>query len=189
MSLTFRNALGRHNVRERFHLLRYVMGLKRASLPLSDGFREALRGAIGTRVPENAYAAFDYQLNRLQDALFDAFGGNRAPRPPPLQQRVFDSTDLPNSVIDIDLLVVFPYGDSTRIVLVEAKYQSAWNNKQLQRKADWLSKLFGPDMAWADRVTPSFVLLSKGRPARVDTCAWPSWMAPKGAPLWIEAFH
>ena len=189
MLLTFRNALTRHNVRERFHLIRYVMGLERTSLPIGPTFRKALGGAIGTSVPNNAYAAFDYQLDRLEDALFDTFADNRAPRLETPRRRILDSTGFRKSVIDIDLLVVFQHGfDSTQIALVEAKYEGAWSNKQLETKANWLSKLFSPDMVWADKVTPSFVLLSKRRPARVDTSAWPPWMAPQGVPLWIEGF-
>ncbi len=190
MSQTFRNALARHNVRERFHLIRYVMGLKRSSLSLGPAFRKELGRAIGTPVPHNAYVVVDYQLACLEEALSDTFGGNRAIRPGEPRRRNLDSTGLPRSVIDIDLMVVFQHGiDSTRIALVEAKYEGAWDNKQLQNKADWLSKLFNPDMVWANCVTPSFVLLSKARPVRVDTSGWPHWMAPEGAPVWIEGFE
>lgn len=180
-----RAALVRHNDRERFHLVRYVMGLERQSLSLGPIFREQLATAIGTAIPQDAYAAFDYQLTRLEDALHDTFGGPaRRSRTP--QRRIRDSTDLQRTVIDIDLLVVFKHLDSTRIAMVEAKYEGAWNNEQLARKARWLSRLFHPDMVWANLVAPSFVLLSKRRPVRVDTSAWPGWMAPNGTPLWIE---
>lgn len=69
-----RTALTHHNHRERFHLVRFVMGLGRQSLVLGSTFREQLSAVIGTAIPENAYAAFDYQLNRLEDALHDTFG-------------------------------------------------------------------------------------------------------------------
>lgn len=181
---SLRNALIHHNDRERFHLVRFVMGLNRPSLPLSPLFREELATAIGTRIPQSAYAAFDYQLSRLEDALYDTFGG-RARRPRTSASRVRESTDLPRTVIDIDLLVVFQHMDSTRIAMIEAKYAGAWDNEQLAKKAAWLSELFRPDMVWANMVEPSFVLLSKRQPAHVDTSTWPDWMAPKGVPLWI----
>ena len=184
----FRNlgaALRHYNDRERFHLVRHVIGLERQSLPLGRIFREELADAIGAPIPRDAYAAFDYQLNRLEDALYDTFA-TRAHRAAAPFRGLRESTDLPRTVIDIDLLVVFERMDSTRIAMVEAKYQGAWNNTQLAKKAEWLSQLFRSDMVWANMVTPSFVMLSKRPPAKVDTSTWPDWMAPQNAPLWME---
>ena len=123
-----------------------------------------------------------YQPNRIEDALYDTFGG-QASGPRTSLTRIRDSTDLPRTVIDIDLPAVFKHMDSTRIAMVGARYEGAWNNEQLAEEAAWLSELFHPDMVWANMVAPSFVLLSKHRPAHVDTSAWPGWMVPKGAPL------
>ena len=177
-----RTALTHHNHRERFHLVRFVMRLRRHSLELGSTFQKELSAVIGTAIPENAYAAFDYQLIRLEDALYDTFA-RRARRPTTPLQRTRESTDLPRTVIDIDLLIEFEQEDSTRIVLVEAKYDGAWDNDQLAKKAAWLSQLFHPKMVWANMVAPSFVLLSRRPPARIDTSGWPGWMVPDGAPL------
>ena len=185
MRQNLRNALMRHNARERFHLVRYAMGLATPSLPLSRTFREDLGRVVEATIPSDAYAATDYQLIRLEDALYDAYR-RRAGPPMSRKNRLRSHTDLPRRVTDVDLLVVFSQKNVERIVLVEAKYKHSWNNAQLSNKADCLSKLFHPTMVWADKVTPSFVLLSSRPPRRVATKTWPAWMAPDRTPLWME---
>ena len=185
MRQRLRSALMRHNARERFHLVRYAMGLATPSLPLGRNFREELGEVVGATVPSDAYAATDYQLIRLEDALYDTYRRRGAPPMSPKNQ-LRSHTDLPRRVTDVDLLVVFSHENVERIVLVEAKYKHSWNNAQLTKKADWLSKLFHPTMVWADKVTPSFVLLSSRPPRRVTTKTWPAWMAPDRTPLWME---
>ena len=179
------HALVRHNARERFHLVRCAMGLPAQSLPLGRTFREELGTVVGATIPSDAYAATDYQLIRLEDALYDTYR-RRGPLAMSPKNRTRSHTDLPRRVTDVDLLVVFSHENVEHIVLVEAKYKHSWSNVQLSKKADCLSKLFHPNMMWADKVTPSFVLLSSRPPRRVTTKTWPAWMAPDGTPLWME---
>ena len=185
MIRSLRNALMRHNARERFHLVRYAMGLPGQSLPLGRTFREELGSVVGATVPGDAYAATDYQLIRLEDALYDTYR-RRSVSPMSFKNRLRSHTDLPRRVTDVDLLIVFSHENAVHIVLVEAKYKSSWSNAQLSKKADCLSQLFHPRMVWADKVTPSFVLLSSNPPRRVTTEGWPAWMAPEGTPLWMK---
>ena len=57
MRQNLRNALVRHNARERFHLVCYAMGLAAApSLPLGRAFREDLGKVVGATIPSDAYA-------------------------------------------------------------------------------------------------------------------------------------
>lgn len=185
MMRSLKSALMRHNERERFHLVRYAMGLAPPSLRLGCTFREELGSVVGATVPRDAFAATDYQLSRLGDALHDTYRRHGLPTMPP-RNRLRNHTDLARSVMDVDLLVVFPHEKAEHIVLVEAKYKNSWNNAQLSKKADCLSELFDPSMAWSDEVRPSFVLLSSRPPRRVSTKNWPEWMAPDGDPRWME---
>lgn len=185
MRRRLRDALMRHNARERFHLVRYAMGLAPPSLPLDRTFREELGRVVGATVPGDAFAATDYQLIRLEDALYDTYRSRSAPPMSP-RNRLRSHTDLARSVMDVDLLVVFSHENLEHIVLVEAKYKNSWNNAQLSKKADCLSELFDPSMVWTGEVRPSFVLLSSRPSRRVNTKGWPAWMAPEGSPLWME---
>ncbi len=165
------------NRKERFILLNEALGEK--TFRLDGGFRHALGQAAGVKVPPDAFVAMDYHLDWIQMALYLAAN----PSPP---------SPIPNSDLfkanqeDVDLLVAFDGDGTTHLILVEAKMETGWTNKQLHSKAQRLRHIFGRDGPGSDLARPHFVLTSPQESQRVNTDTWPEWMAPRGDPLWVE---
>ena len=70
-------------------------------------------------------------------------------------------------------------------MLLEAKLETGWTNKQLKSKAERLSRIFD-DRIRSEIATPYFILLSPRMPQRVATDAWPDWMKPGGDLQWMD---
>ena len=169
------------NRKERFILLREALGSDR----VGDAFRKRLGEAIGVPVPANAFVAMDYHLDWLQMALYLA----RTPNPPspiPKQYVLGEGpAEFNANQMDVDLLVAFDEGAKTHLLLLEAKMETGWTNRQMCKKAKRLRQIFGdpPDRSLAD---PHFVLLSPRRPQRLETDDWPSWMTRDNKPVWMK---
>ena len=164
------------NRKERFILLSDALGRER----LGEGFRTRLGEAIGMAVPAAAYVAMDYHLDWLQMALYLA--GN--PEPP---KRIPKGDLFAGNQEDVDLLVAFDGESTTHLVLVEAKVETGWTNKQLRSKSERLARIFGEGRPGAHLTTPHYVLASPRPPTEnVSTDGWPSWMTWAGRRVWME---
>lgn len=174
-------SLKQFNRKERFILLCQTLGFEDQSFRLSDSFRCRLGDRLNTEVPKDAFAAMDYHLDWLQMAMYLAENA-RPDYPIPNDGLVAGNQQ------DVDLLVCFPSGSRTHLVLIEAKADSAWSNKQLCRKAKRLGKIFGEGQPDTQSVIPSFVLMSPTKPdlERLKTCSWPDWMKPSKKPIWLR---
>ena len=173
----FISHLASFNRKERFILLKKALG--KDTFSLDRCFREELREQIDCPVPSDAFVAMDYHLNWLQIAL------------------EYRNTSLPNSVPndlfpldqqvqlnqqDVDLLIAFQDGSHERVVLIEAKADTSWDNPQLNAKAERLDGIFTD----GDRgVIPHFLLMSPGRSSSIKPEGWPDWMMPNNKPLHI----
>ena len=169
------------NRKERFILLREALGTD--TFCLDDAFRERLGNLLGVTVPADAFVAMDYHLDWIQMALFLA----RTPDPPRFipkpavlgeGQKGFNENQM-----DIDLLVAFDEGATTHLVLLEAKMETGWTNKQMGDKATRLSQIFPAPLATS--VRPYFVLASPKRPGLLDVDEWPGWMKRDREPVWM----
>ena len=88
---------------------------------------------------------------------------------------------------DIDLLIAFDAGGKTYVVLVEAKGDTAWSNRQLGSKATRFQRIFGESPNGTGRIQRHFVLMSPRESNRISTVDWPAWMKSEGGkPHWIE---
>ncbi len=169
------------NRKERFILLCEALG----SDTLGDTFRERLGEAIGVTVPADAFVAMDYHLDWLQMALYLA----RTPNPPspiPKQDVLGEGpAEFNANQMDVDLLVAFDEDAGTKLLLLEAKMETGWTNRQMCTKANRLRQIFG-DPADRSLADPRFVLLSPRHPQRLDTDDWPSWMTRDKEPVWMK---
>ncbi len=164
------------NRKERFILLTEVLGTD----ILGKDFRHRLGGCIGMAVPADAYVAMDYHLDWLQMALYLADS-----RTPPT--RIPNDDLVAGNQEDADLLVAFDGESTTHLVLIEAKVETGWTNKQLKSKAERLGRIFGEGRPGAHLATPHYVLASPEPPSpAVSTADWPGWMTRNGDPAWME---
>lgn len=164
------------NRKERFILLSDALGKER----LGDDFRTRLGDCIGVRVPADAYVAMDYHLDWLQMALYLA----DYPDPP---KRIPKGDLFAGNQEDADLLVAFDGESTTHLVLVEAKVETGWTNRQLKSKAKRLGRIFSEGRPGVQLATPHYVLASPRPPSEnVSTDGWPSWMTREARPVWME---
>lgn len=179
--MSFLEALDRFNRKERFFLVAYALG--RPRFELDSQFRADLQRVVEFPVPADAAAYMDYHLDWLHTAAFlnsplfaEAEHYSNEPRVNTGNQE------------DIDLLIAFRDGAVTRLVMVEAKAESGWTNKQLKSKADRLTRIFGEKGQAVPGVTPTFVLASPKESKGICTSTWPDWMSRRGdrRPIWLE---
>jgi len=166
------HVLKRFNRKERFHLLRHVLGCEGESFRLSAGFREALGANIGQRVPEDALVVMDYHLDWIAMAVWLAERDGIPTKAAPER----NEAQVQGNQEDVDLLVAFKAAGTSHLVLVEAKGDASWDNAQLESKAERLRAIFGEEIADGAKVRPHFVLLAPRESSRIRNRAWPVWM-------------
>lgn len=178
------------NRKERFFL--FTQAADNPQFLLGAQFREDLARATGVAVPADARAYVDYHLDWLHAAVFLSTTDESGPW--------VNSAGVANEFLvstgnqeDIDLLVAFAEGSSTRLILVEAKADTGWTNAQMRSKTRKLKAVFGHDPVPGDApVQPTFCLASPRRPSpRLDATDWPSWMLTTGPdgiarPAWLQ---
>ena len=167
------------NRKERFILLHEALDFHGQSFRLSENFSQRLSDCLGFRVPTTAFVAMDYHLDWLQMALWLADHGDTEVTIPN-EGLVFANQQ------DIDLLVAFEDEAKTRLILIEAKGDTDWYQKQLDLKCARLELIFGRGRPGTSRATPNFILMSPRNPARIDTKSWPTWMTVNGKARWLE---
>ena len=166
------------NRKERFFLIGKALG--NPTFQLSPGFRAELSTSFSIQVPKEAFVAMDYHLDWIHASLV-------------LLERPGDEGVYSNSELivsgnqeDIDLLVAFDAGSTSHLVLLEAKAETGWTNKQMDSTADRFRRIFGERGQRYPEVTPHFALMSPRPPRELKTHVWPSWMTRNGNPEWIE---
>ena len=180
-------ALRSFDRKERFAVLREVLGFDPETPRLHARFREKLSDCIGVSVPEHAFLAMDYHLDWIDMALYLVSKQEIRPESP------FPNEQFPNinqNQQDVDLLIAFEADGtgeaSTHLVHIEAKAYLGWDNTQLARKAKRLRTIFGEDGARWGFATPHYVLMSARRSTDISTQSWPKWMKNEDEPIWLD---
>jgi len=153
--------LKRFNRKERFILLSHAMG--QTAFRLDLGFRDKLRDKLGIAIPGDAFVAMDYHLDWLQMALYLADKGGSL-------SRVIENCNLVRAnQEDIDLLIAFKdERDETHLVLIEAKADTGWTNKQVASKEERLSLI----LDGRSNVKPHYILMSPRKSERLNADRW-----------------
>ncbi len=165
------------NRKERFFLVGAALGNPR--FRLAQDFRTKLGDVFGLDVPHDAFAAMDYHLDwmhvalLLADKAMDNVHSN-------------DPTVVTGNQEDVDLLVAFREGSVTHLLLIEAKAETGWTNKQMSSKARRLRQIFCANGLRYPTVRPHFSLMSPRPPQRLDIREWPTWMTRGGKPIWLK---
>lgn len=174
--------------KERFAVLRDVLGFDCRTPALNEGFRKRLSDCIRVEVPEKVFLATDYHLDWIQIAV------HLAENPDIDRHMPFDSPaadEINKNQQDVDLLVAFEASEmkrpSAHLVLIEAKAYLGWTNGQLSRKTARLGRIFGNDGRKDGVVQPHFVLMTGRVSPNIQTCKWPNWMKDRaGNPFWLK---
>ena len=178
------------NRKERFILLDHVLGQQPGDVfRLNSCFRGKLANKLGLEIREDAFVAMDYHLDWIQMAVHLAIGGLP-------EARVIDNPEIEGvrklfqaNQEDVDLLIAFEEDvQKTHLVMIEAKADTGWTNKQLGSKAGRLGQIF--DKRVLEIVMPHFVLMSpcskSKRKRKIDTDGWPPWMTNGNTAHWLE---
>ena len=160
--MTLMEHLESFNRKERFFLVGNALG--NPDFHLSTAFRAKLEAAFGIQPSSHAFVAMDYHLDWLHASLFLALAEND-------DEGVHLNTETVASgnQEDIDLLVGFEADDTTHLMLIEAKAETGWTNKQTLSKAERLQRIFGKDGARYPRVQPQFGLTSPRPPKQLTS--------------------
>ncbi len=172
---TFLDYLEAFNRKERFFLVAFATGSGvsgKASFRLSDEFRGKLGDAVGLSIPEDALAFMDYHIDWLHAAAVLTRGGTGWPADRIDQAIERVST---GNQEDIDLVVAFADGPANKVVLLEAKAETGWTNKQLDSKVERLRAIFGDDGLKVPGLSATFCLTSPGDTLGLDYTKWPDW--------------
>lgn len=161
------------NRKERFFLVAEALG--KPTFELSDAFRQRVGDAFHLPIPASAFVAMDYHLDWIYASVFlsqdsvDASGVHS------------DSKGLiSGNQEDVDLIIAFGSEGLTHIIMLEAKAETGWTNKQASSKAKRLEDIFGPDGRNFPSVCPHYGLISPRPPGQLDfnnpESPWPRWM-------------
>ena len=180
------NYLKSFNRKERFILLHEVLGFQGQSFRLGEAFCQSLSNCLSAEfgqkrieVPEDAFVAMDYHLDWLQLALW--LTDQRHSKSTIRNDKLFCANQE-----DIDLLVAFSDLRTTHLVLIEAKGDTGWTNRQMRHKAKRLEWIFRVGRPGRGKVTPHFIMMSPRPSLRLNTTGWPDWMVVDGEPKWLE---
>jgi hypothetical protein len=172
--------LSAFNRKERFFVVGWALG--NPAFKLGDHFRQQMSDDVGIAVPADAFCAMDFHLDWIIGCLWLTKGVKGS-------YDVLETGEVNRSNDDIDLLIGFEEGNSTVLLLIEAKGVTGWHNKQLRAKAKRLGSIFGVDEVgglWPG-VRPVFVMTSPTKMAQIDVSEWPGWMRNGDAPRhWLE---
>ena len=155
---------------------------EKAAFRLSFEFRDAISPVVGFEIPESALAFMDYHIDWLHAAAVLTRLGAGWPAQGISQAAERVST---GNQEDVDLVVAFPDGPFTRVLLLEAKAETGWTNKQLDSKVVRLTAIFGPEGAAVPGVVPTFCLTSPVDTAGLVYEKWPSWSLREGRHLFV----
>ncbi len=135
-----------------------------------------LRGQLGETlepltVPATAFVAMDYTLDWMYAAVRRYLEPQTAgPGKPHIWPQ---AGQLAASIEDVDLLIAWQ-DDQPRLLLLEAKGFTGWDNSQLLRKVTRLGSIFGE--LEREAIDVHFILVGPRHSAGVKTDAWPAWL-------------
>lgn len=162
------------NRKERFYLVSQALGNK--DFTLSDEFREQVGNKLNISIPSNAFAAMDYHLDWIYASL-KYFKESKTIYP--------KDENIKATQEDVDLIIAFYNSDTYHLILIEAKGDTAWTNKQLDSKSKRLVKIFGYNGDNWSNVNPYYLIMSPRPSKKLDISIIPKWMLCDGNLNWL----
>ena len=168
------------NRKERFPLVGTALG--KLDCQLDSAFSQRLGDIFAVKVPSDVFVAMDYHLDWIYASAYLSQEGVSAPDKHPNTAGIISGNQE-----DVDLIVAFDTDETTHVIMLEAKAETGWTNKQMDSKANRLRTIFGKEGDTFHQLRPHFGLMSPRTPRRLRTDCWPSWMrSPEGGPMWMK---
>jgi hypothetical protein len=168
------------NRKERFFLVGTALG--NPAFRLDSAFSRRLGDTFALQVPSDVFVAMDYHLDWIYGSAYLSQEGVS-----PSGNHLNIAGNISGNQEDVDLIVAFDAGETTHVIMLEAKAETGWTNKQADSKAERLTAMFGVEGDAFPHLRPHFGLISPRPPRHLITDRWPSWMrSPGGAPLWMD---
>ena len=168
------------NRKERFFLVGTALG--NPDFRLDSAFSQQLGGTFALEVPSDVFVAMDYHLDWIYVSAYLSQEGVDASGTHPNTTGIVSGNQE-----GVDLIVAFDASETTHVIMLEAKAETAWSNRQADSKIERLTAIFGTEGDDFPQLRPHFGLMSPRPPRQLMTDRWPSWMrSPGDAPLWME---
>lgn len=166
------------NRKERFFLIGQALGNK--DFNLSDDFRNVIAKKLNLEIPKDAFVAMDYHLDWIYASLYCAKEGTT--------RFIGDNTKLRlnSNQEDIDLLIAFEKASNYHLVLIEAKAESGWTNKQLSSKSKRFKQIFGVEQCLWNNVQPNLLLTSPRMPLGLQLNVLPNYLFKSIEEIWFQ---
>lgn len=166
------------NRKERFFLIGQALGNE--DFILSDDFRNVLGEKLNLQIPKNSFVAMDYHLDWIYASLYCAKEGTT--------KFIADNTDLKlnSNQEDIDLLVAFKKENIYHLIMIEAKAESGWTNKQLSSKSKRFKQIFGIEQCLWYNVQPHLLLTSPRIPLGLQLNVLPNYLFKPIENIWFQ---
>jgi hypothetical protein len=156
------------NRKERFHLVGQLLG--NCDFTLDPNIFGKLLVLMNLETPSYYYSAMDYHLDWIYASVVLASDNAIFPK-----ER--DNLCITATQEDVDFLIAFVDDtDVTHLIMIEAKGDTSFTNKQIESKANRLKAIFGDDGFKWDKVQPHFVLCSPARPQLLNLDSIPAFM-------------
>jgi len=168
--------LRKFNRKERFFLIGEALGNN--SFSLSNEFRLRVATKLNLKVPSDAFVAMDYHLDWIYASLFVA-------RRNTIDFIEQNDLKLNKNQEDIDLLIAFKTGVYYHLILIEAKAETGWTNKQLNSKASRLKEIFGNNKCIWENVIPHFLIISPRKPRALKLDVLPPYLHRAMENIWL----
>jgi len=165
------------NRKERFFLIGQALGNK--DFRIADVFRDAISKKINLDIPSDAFAAMDYHLDWIYASLYCNEKGTT--------EFITDNPlGLNANQEDVDFIIAFKKDEIYHLVLIEAKAESGWTNKQLSSKIEKLRSIFGFNSCIWKNVKPYLLITSPRKPKDLKIHALPTYLQRSMDDIWFE---
>lgn len=165
------------NRKERFFLIGQALGNK--DFRIANEFRDVISKKINLDIPIDAFAAMDYHLDWIYASLYCAEKGTT--------EFITDNTlGLNANQEDVDFIIAFKKDEIYHLVLIEAKAESGWTNKQLGSKIEKLRSIFGFNSCIWKNVKPYLLITSPRKPVNLRIEALPTYLQRSMDDIWFK---
>ena len=171
------------NRKERFYLIDYALSDKNDyEFKLSERFKKSVEEVLSDqkiKINDNYYLTMDYHFDWIYASLYITKVGT-------IPNIVSNNGIIKGNQEDVDLLLAVQEDKKCHLILIEAKADTEWKNKQFKSKIKRIKKIFGENGNKFQEVTPHLILISPKKPNNLDISYVPNWLLLNGKLRYIE---